>query len=80
MMAEMMNPNPQYATADCDQATVPEPTLGPFLQFLAKDIEENPQNLKAISSDLVSRVQSLVSEIEIDLDAPLLDEGKQVWL
>jgi antitoxin PrlF len=56
--------------------TEDDPALGQFLQFLARDIEENPQNLKAISSDLVSRVQSLVSGVEIDLDAPLLDEDE----
>ncbi|MEL6438726.1 MAG: type II toxin-antitoxin system PrlF family antitoxin [Cyanobacteria bacterium J06621_8] len=50
--------------------------LGKFLNFLAEDMEKNPQHLQAISSDLVNRVQSLVSEVEIDLDAPLSDEDE----
>lgn len=53
-----------------------DPILGKFLNFLARDIEKNPQQLKAISSDLVSRAQSLVLDVEIDLDAPLLDEDE----
>ncbi|MEA5530339.1 type II toxin-antitoxin system PrlF family antitoxin [Dolichospermum sp. UHCC 0684] len=47
-----------------------------FLNFIARDIEKNPQHLQAISSDLVSRVQSLVAEVDLDLDAPLSDEDE----
>ena len=53
-----------------------DPVLEKFLNFLARDMENNPQHLKAISSDLVSRVQSLVSEVDLDLDAPLSDEDE----
>ena len=53
-----------------------DPILGKFLSFIAQDIKENPQHLQAISSDLVNHAQSLVSEVEIDLDAPLLDEDE----
>ena len=50
--------------------------LGKFLNFLARDMEENPQHLQGVSSDVVNRVQSLVSEVEIDLEARLLDEDE----
>jgi antitoxin PrlF len=53
-----------------------DPIIGEFLNFLAQDIAENPQHLKAISSDLLSRVHSLVAEVAIDLDAPLADEDE----
>lgn len=53
-----------------------DPVLGQFLSFLAKDISDNPQHLSAISNDLVSRVQTLVSSVEIDLDSPLSDEDE----
>jgi antitoxin PrlF len=53
-----------------------DPVLGEFLNFLARDIERNPQHLQAISSDLVSHVRSLVSDVDLDLDAPLLDEDE----
>lgn len=53
-----------------------DPVLGRFLNFLAADMEKNPQHLQAISSDLVDHIQSLVSEVEIDLDAPLSDEDE----
>ena len=53
-----------------------DPILGKFLSFIAQDIEKNPQHLQVISSDLVNHVQSLVSKVEIDLDAPLLDEDE----
>jgi antitoxin PrlF len=56
--------------------TESDPILGKFLNFLAQDVEKNPQHLQAISSDLVSRVQSLVFDVDLDLDAPLLDEDE----
>jgi antitoxin PrlF len=56
--------------------TESDPVLGKFLNFLARDIEENPQHLQAISSDLVNRVQSLVFDVDLDLDSPLLDEDE----
>ena len=54
-----------------------DPVLGAFLDFLARDISENPQRVKAISSDLVDHVQSLVADVELDLDTPLSDEDEQ---
>jgi antitoxin PrlF len=56
--------------------TQSDPILGQFLNFIARDIEKNPQHLQAISSDLVSHVQSLVTEVDLDLDAPLSDEDE----
>lgn len=53
-----------------------DPILEHFLNFLARDIEKNPQHLQAIGVDLLNHVQSLVAEVEIDLDAPLSDEDE----
>jgi antitoxin PrlF len=53
-----------------------DPVLGGFLNFLAQDMQNTPQNLQAVSSELVSHVQSLVTGVEIDLDASLLDEDE----
>jgi antitoxin PrlF len=58
------------------EQTESDPVLGQFLNFLAQDIEKNPQHVQAISADLISRAQSLVAGIEVDLDAPLLDEDE----
>lgn len=71
--------NGQVVISRADQAES-DPILGQFLNFLARDIEKNPRHLQAISSDLVSRVQSLVAEVDLDLDAPLSDEDEQVCL
>lgn len=53
-----------------------DPVIGQFLNFLAQDIEKNPQHVKVLSTALVSRVQALVADIEIDLDATLTDEDE----
>ncbi len=56
------------------EETPNDPILENFLSFLAKDMKDNPIQIQAITSDLVNRAQSLVSGVEIDLDAPLWDE------
>lgn len=53
-----------------------DPVLEQFLDFLASDISKNPHHLQGISADLVSHIQSLVSDVEFDLDAPLDDEDE----
>ncbi|MBH8552626.1 type II toxin-antitoxin system PrlF family antitoxin [Nostocaceae cyanobacterium CENA357] len=65
----------QVVISRADQ-TESDPLLGQFLNFIARDIEKNPQHLQAISSDLVDRVQSLVFEVDFDIDAPLSDEDE----
>jgi len=53
-----------------------DPVLGQFLGFLAKDIADHPQHVHALSADLVKQVQSLVSNVDIDLESPLPDDDQ----
>ncbi|MEM7555063.1 MAG: type II toxin-antitoxin system PrlF family antitoxin [Cyanobacteria bacterium P01_A01_bin.84] len=53
-----------------------DPVIGKFLGFLAQDMSKNPQHIQAISSDLLERTQSLVKDVEFDIDAPLSDEDE----
>ncbi|MEM8642942.1 MAG: type II toxin-antitoxin system PrlF family antitoxin [Cyanobacteria bacterium P01_G01_bin.54] len=45
-----------------------------FLNFLTRDIEQNPQNMQVINADLVEQVQDLAADVELDFDALLADE------
>ena len=48
-----------------------DPVLGQFLGFLAADITRNPERLQAVDAGLVLRLQSLVGDIDVNLDAAL---------
>ena len=48
-----------------------DPGLAPFLGFLARDLAEHPERLRTIDASLAQRIQKLVGQIEVDLDAPL---------
>ncbi|MGB3636507.1 MAG: type II toxin-antitoxin system PrlF family antitoxin [Rivularia sp. (in: cyanobacteria)] len=50
--------------------------LAKFLDFLAQDMEKNPQHIKAINFDLFSRIQSLTADLEFDINAPLSEEDE----
>ena len=65
--------NVLLSRVDMDEA---DPVLGSFLGFLANDIKHNPQHVKAVNPELVARIQSLVADVEVDLDAPLYDEDE----
>ena len=53
-----------------------DPALDSFLTFLANDIQHNPQRLQAVTPELVAHLQNLVSDVEIDLAAPLNAEDE----
>jgi antitoxin PrlF len=53
-----------------------DPLLGQFLDFLATDIQQNPHQVRQVSSDLVDRIRSLVGNVDLDLDAPLAAEDE----
>ena len=53
-----------------------DPVLGQFLNFLAEDMSNHPDRLQNVSPTLANRINSLVDDIEIDLDAPLSDEDE----
>ncbi|SDI16620.1 type II toxin-antitoxin system PrlF family antitoxin [Nitrosomonas sp. Nm132] len=53
-----------------------DPVLEQFLSFLAHDIASHPERLRAVDAGLAQRIQSLVSGIEVDLDAALSEDDE----
>lgn len=49
-----------------------EHSVSLVLQCLAYDIEHNPEKLRVVDKQLVARIKSLVLDVDVDLDAPLL--------
>lgn len=48
-----------------------DPVLAGFLDLLAKDIEENPQNLREIDDSFWLEIDKLTEGVEVDLDEKL---------
>jgi antitoxin PrlF len=53
-----------------------DPALNAFLSFLGDDIQNHPKRIKALSASMKSKVDSLIDDVELDLDAPLCDEDE----
>lgn len=70
-----IQPNGQVIMSKANQPE-DDPVLGKFLDFIVEDIKRNPTHIQAISSAQVNRVQSLVADVEFDLDAPLCEEDE----
>ena len=52
--------------------------IGKFLEFLANDIATNPKAMGSISPDLVNYLQSILADVDVDLDSPLAREDPTV--
>lgn len=48
-----------------------DPTLMAFLDLLAKDIEQNPQNLREVPDSFWLAIDKLTEGVEVDLDEKL---------
>jgi antitoxin PrlF len=66
-----IRPGGEVVLTRADASTDHDPVVGQFLVFLARDIANHPNHLQAVDAGLLSRIHSLVGDIEVDLDAPL---------
>lgn len=48
-----------------------DPALAPFLALLTDDIALHPENLQSIPDTLLRRIDDLIGDMDVDLDAPL---------
>ncbi len=53
-----------------------DPALGAFLDLLEADIAAHPERLQAFDGALHDRLEALVGEVEVELDAPLSSENE----
>lgn len=66
-----IRPNGEVVLTRAEFSEGDDPVLGQFLDFLTRDIASNPERLQALDASLAQRLQSLVGNIEVDLDATL---------
>lgn len=66
-----IRPNGEVVLTRADTAEANDPVLGQFLAFLAKDMADHSERLRAIDGEFVQRIQSLVGHIKVDLDGAL---------
>lgn len=48
-----------------------DPVIGSFLHFLACDMQRHPDTIQPLTPELLKRINSLVGDVDVDLDAPL---------
>ena len=66
-----IRPNGEVVLSRAATESRADPALAPFLGFLARDIAQHPERLKAVDADLVRRIHALLGHVEVDLDARL---------
>lgn len=66
-----IRPSGEVVLTRANAFTGDDPVLGQFLSYLARDIASNPERLQAVDAGLVHRLQSLVGDVNVDLNAAL---------
>lgn len=66
-----IRPNGEVVLTRASTSDGDDPVLSQFLEFLARDIANHPEDLQTVDANLVHRLHSLVGNIEVDLNAPL---------
>ena len=72
----VIRPSGEVVLTRASDAEADDPVLGQFLGFLAHDIATHPERLQSLSNSLVQRMQSLVGEVNVDLDAQLSEDDE----
>lgn len=57
-----------------ETVTDDDPVMASFLIFLAADMCNTPSNIKTLDRGLLTRITSLTEGMDVDLDAPLMDD------
>ncbi len=52
-----------------------EPILSEFLSFLARDIQQYPDKIQPLKSNMRSSIETLISDVDIELERPLTKEN-----
>jgi antitoxin PrlF len=72
----LVQPDGQVVLTRAADSDGDDPALAPFLAFLAHDIASHPERLVALDAAFVARLQSVVRDVEVNLDAPLAPEDE----
>jgi antitoxin PrlF len=67
----VIRPGGEVVLTRATPPTEADPALTQFLAFLARDIVSHPDHLQSLDASLLTRIHSLVGNVEVDLDAPL---------
>lgn len=60
----------------CTEPPEDNPAVSRFLNFLAADINACPERLHAVDSCLITRINSLICHVVVDLNVPLLADDE----
>jgi antitoxin PrlF len=72
----VIRPSGEVVLTRATETETDDPVLGQFLGFLAHDIATHPERLQSVNSNFVQRIQSLVGEVNVDLNAALSKEDE----
>ena len=71
-----VRPGGEVVLTRVDPSGSEDPVLGKFLGFLARDMAQHPERLQSVDVAFVQRLQSLVGDVAMDLDAALLADDE----
>jgi antitoxin PrlF len=71
-----LRPDGSVLMTRAPQAGEEDPVLEKFLDFMARDLASHPERVHRIDRGLIERIQALVGQVDVDLDAPLSSDDE----
>jgi antitoxin PrlF len=73
--AHVIAPGQMLVSAMTPSYEESDPVLEAFLAFLAKDMEDHPEQIKPLSASRMKRIEELTKGVVVDFDEDLGDEA-----
>ena len=71
-----IRPDGEVVLTRAEPPEADDPILSQFLGFLTSDMANHPERLQTVDANFVKRLQTLVGDVECDLDAALSDDDE----
>jgi antitoxin PrlF len=66
-----IRPGGEVVLSRAEIAEESDPLLGQFLGFLSRDIASHPERLQSVDAGLVTRIHSLIGDMEVEMHSAL---------
>ena len=72
----VIQPNGDVLITRAIEAEETDPVMDSFLSFIADDMRKHPEKIQPLSVSVCERIDSLIPDMSLDLDAALSDEDE----
>lgn len=74
----MIRSNGEVVLTRANKKSSQDPVITSFLDFLERDLQKSPENIRYVTSNTFSEAERLTAGIEVNLDEELLEDDDDI--